>query len=216
MKDRKYEEQRLHKDPHYFGFAVIGNVSLDPESSKGDLYADVEFFEMFDEAVLAKQNDEYIEQIPESKASNYWRNGVRPITFETYTKLRELSDTTDETEFTPITTEVAHPELFLEGTTRQVSVNGYERNRKARTRCLEIHGTSCLVCDVDLESIYGQVAQGFIHVHHNKELSEIGEEYEVDPEQDLSPVCPNCHAIIHRRKPSYSIDEVRGMLNRHS
>jgi 5-methylcytosine-specific restriction protein A len=37
-------------------------------------------------------------------------------------------------------------------------------------------------------------------------------EYEVDPINDLIPVCPNCHAMIHRRRPAYSIEEVKKML----
>ena len=37
-------------------------------------------------------------------------------------------------------------------------------------------------------------------VHHIKPLSEINEEYEVDPINDLIPVCPNCHAMLHRQQ----------------
>jgi predicted HNH restriction endonuclease len=43
-------------------------------------------------------------------------------------------------------------------------------------------------------------------------LSEIGGEYIVDPVADLRPVCPNCHAVLHRRIPAYSIEEVRVFL----
>ncbi len=40
----------------------------------------------------------------------------------------------------------------------------------------------------------------------------MGETYEVDPINDLIPVCPNCHTMIHKRKPPYSIDEIKEML----
>ena len=34
--------------------------------------------------------------------------------------------------------------------------------------------------------------------------------YEVDSINDLVPVCPNCHAMIHRRKPAaYTIEGVK-------
>jgi len=56
------------------------------------------------------------------------------------------------------------------------------------------------------------LAKGFIHVHHLKPLATIGENYEVNPIDDLRPVCPNCHAVIHMRKEPYTIDEVRNML----
>ncbi|HSX81067.1 MAG TPA: HNH endonuclease [Candidatus Saccharimonadia bacterium] len=52
----------------------------------------------------------------------------------------------------------------------------------------------------------------FIHVHHCRPLSEIAGEYVVDPIEDLRPVCPNCHAVIHRRTPPFTIEEVRSML----
>ena len=43
-------------------------------------------------------------------------------------------------------------------------------------------------------------------------LSEVGREYVVDPVTDLRPVCPNCHAVLHARKPAYSIEDVRELL----
>jgi predicted HNH restriction endonuclease len=40
----------------------------------------------------------------------------------------------------------------------------------------------------------------------------LAREYVVDPVADLRPVCPNCHAVLHSRRPAYSIEEVRGLL----
>ena len=42
----------------------------------------------------------------------------------------------------------------------------------------------------------------------------MGGQYEVDPIKDLRPVCPNCHAVLHRRIPAYRIEEVRAFLDR--
>lgn len=100
-------------------------------------------------------------------------------------------------------------ELLLEGTPRQMTAQVYERNRGARQKCIEHYGTRCVVCGHTLEEMYGMAGTGLIHVHHVRELSSIGEQHEVDPIKDLRPVCPNCHAIIHTRKPAYSIEEVR-------
>jgi predicted HNH restriction endonuclease len=44
-------------------------------------------------------------------------------------------------------------------------------------------------------------------------LSRIGPDYVVNPIEDLRPVCPNCHAIIHRCTPPYSIEDVRRFLD---
>lgn len=102
--------------------------------------------------------------------------------------------------------------IYLEGGVRDVKLTLFERNVAARRKCLEHYGFQCLICGFDFEFFYGSIAKGFIHVHHVLPLSEIGEEYEVDPIKDLRPVCPNCHAIVHRRKPAYSIEEVREFI----
>ena len=106
------------------------------------------------------------------------------------------------------------PATLPEGALRRVTVNAYERSTEARRRCLAHYGTACVVCGTDLGRTYGEAAQGFVHVHHLRPLSEVGRAYEVDPIADLRPVCPNCHAVIHLRSPAYSVDEVRGFLRR--
>jgi 5-methylcytosine-specific restriction protein A len=108
--------------------------------------------------------------------------------------------------------EVIAPDFLFEGATSTLTVNAYERNPEARKFCIEHYGARCVVCKVDLGERYGETAEGLIHVHHVVPLSEIGERYLVDPIQDLCPVCPNCHAVIHRRNPPYSVDDVRKML----
>jgi 5-methylcytosine-specific restriction protein A len=60
--------------------------------------------------------------------------------------------------------------------------------------------------------MYGDIGRDFIHVHHEVELASIGAEYVIDPINDLKPVCPNCHAMLHRRKPAYSVNELKNHL----
>lgn len=110
--------------------------------------------------------------------------------------------------------EILGEESFLEGGKRQITVNAYERNPKARQECIAHHGTTCVVCGFNFADVYGLVGEGFIHVHHLKQLAEIGAQYEVNPVSDLHPVCPNCHAIIHRRNPPYLLEEVRVFLKK--
>lgn len=69
-----------------------------------------------------------------------------------------------------------------EGAKYQVTVNAYERDPRARRRCIEHYGTSCFICGLSFGAIYGEVAKGFIHVHHLRPLSEIDSEYMVDPD----------------------------------
>lgn len=88
----------------------------------------------------------------------------------------------------------------------------YERNPRARELCLQVYGTACSVCGLDFGRVYGVEVEGYIHVHHTRPLATIGAEYEIDPVEDLRPVCPNCHAVIHQGGKLRSIDEVRAML----
>ena len=104
--------------------------------------------------------------------------------------------------------EIAVHGVFKEGATRQVTVNAYERNPKARDACIAHYGTVCTVCKFDFGKVYGKLGDGFTHVHHLRDLATIGEEYEVNPIEDLRPVCPNCHAMLHRKIPAMSIEEL--------
>lgn len=109
--------------------------------------------------------------------------------------------------------EVDETAVFREGAVCRVSVNAYERNPQARQRCIAYYGTSCFVCGFNFGQVFGELGEGFIHVHHLCPISEIAEDYEVDPVKDLRPVCPNCHAMIHRRSPPLSIEELQALLN---
>jgi 5-methylcytosine-specific restriction protein A len=107
------------------------------------------------------------------------------------------------------------PELlkgFIEGTLKQVTINTYERDPKARKACIAKFGAICQVCGFDFEKTYGEIGKGFIHVHHKVDLATIGESYQIDPINDLIPVCPNCHAMLHTEKPAMSIDKLRTII----
>ena len=108
--------------------------------------------------------------------------------------------------------EVEDTAVLKEGAVLRISVNAYGRNAEARRRCIEHYGTSCCICGFDFGQVYGKVVEGLIHVHHLRPLSEIGEEYQVDYKKDLRPICANCHAVVHRRVPAYSIEEVGAFL----
>lgn len=108
--------------------------------------------------------------------------------------------------------EMAATTTLVEGAVYRVPVNVYERNPKARRECLSHYGYDCVVCGFNFSAAYGEIGEDFIHVHHLTPVSEAGAEYVVDPIRDLRPVCPNCHAMIHRRLPAYTIIEVRDFL----
>ena len=103
---------------------------------------------------------------------------------------------------------------YQEGAVRQVTVNAYERNQEAREACLRHYGRSCMACGVNFLEKYGQEAADYIQVHHIRPIARAGGSYTLNPITDLRPVCPNCHAVIHRRDPPFEISEVKRMLRK--
>lgn len=104
-------------------------------------------------------------------------------------------------------------EKYIEGAKKQITINAYERNEKARKECIKIHGYDCKICGFDFGKVYGKEFEGKIHIHHIKPLNEIDDTYEVNPATDLIPVCPNCHMILHSKVGGvYSVAEVRKMI----
>ncbi|TRY14979.1 HNH endonuclease [Shewanella hanedai] len=102
---------------------------------------------------------------------------------------------------------------FTEGAVKQVTINAYERDPKARAACIDKYGSICKVCDFNFEAIYGSIGKGFIHVHHKVDIATIGKSYQVDPINDLIPVCPNCHAMLHTGKPAMSIEKLKQIID---
>jgi hypothetical protein len=107
----------------------------------------------------------------------------------------------------------ARSEAAEEGATISVLINRYERNRKNRKLCLKAHGTLCSVCKFDFLAVYGEVGRGYIHVHHLKPLKALGgKSQKIDPINDLRPVCPNCHEMLHQCDPPHTIEQLRTIM----
>ena len=109
-----------------------------------------------------------------------------------------------------------HSSEIYEGLKKQVSVNKYERSSVARKKCVEVHGFTCKICRFDFEKVYGELGKEFIHVHHVTPIHTIGKNYKINYIEDLIPVCPNCHAMLHRTMngKQYSVQELIHMLNK--
>ena len=114
------------------------------------------------------------------------------------------------------TYDVDYPEdddKLYEGALITVRANKYERSQKARRECVAKKGYQCLVCGKDFEATYGEIGKNFIHVHHLTPISSIGKEYELNVDTDLVPVCPNCHYMLHRKNPPYTIEELKDVIS---
>jgi 5-methylcytosine-specific restriction enzyme A len=113
----------------------------------------------------------------------------------------------------PLPEEVGEPQRYVEGACRTITVNAYERDRRARRACIAHHGSACVICGFRFDVAYGPETEGHIHVHHVRPIAEAGGEYTLDPVEDLRPVCANCHSVIHLGGRCRSLEEVRAMIN---
>ena len=102
---------------------------------------------------------------------------------------------------------------YAEGKKTVAQDTRYERNPLNRKLCLEYHGCACCVCGMDFESVYGELGKGFIHVHHLVPVSTYTEAMIIDPKTDLVPICPNCHAMVHRTNPPMKPEMLKTLLN---
>lgn len=99
-----------------------------------------------------------------------------------------------------------------EGAKSRIEVNRYERNPLNRQACLGAYGPTCQVCSFNFGSVYGELGQGYIHVHHIVPVSQMPASYRVNPLTDLIPVCPNCHAMLHRTDTPMSPASLRELI----
>lgn len=105
---------------------------------------------------------------------------------------------------------------YKEGAEQSVLTKKYERNRLNRELCLQRKGYKCSICGFDFSATYGTIGERFIHVHHVVPVSQIGPDYIINPVRDLVPVCPNCHAMLHRKDPPYLPEELKQILEEQS
>jgi len=105
-------------------------------------------------------------------------------------------------------------QIFIEGGNTQILQTVYERSKSAREACLKHHGYSCAVCKLDFKTKYGIIGENFIHVHHLTPVHVNGsEQRRINPIADLVPVCPNCHAMLHKNTPPFTIDDLKARMN---
>lgn len=221
LKNRSLLPRRMMAEPHYFGIAEIGRVHPDRNSLKGDKFAVIEGYRPFVNPVPIRHAGEYVEHIPQNRLSNYWRDGVRRIDRETYERIISLArglhvagDASSAGDANP--GEDAHDALesLVEGNRRMKYVAYYERNPRLRKLALLIHGYDCKGCGFNFEKAYGERGSGFIHVHHLVPVSEYEGAREVNPETEMTVLCPNCHAMVHRvKEKTLSLEELKTLVS---
>lgn len=118
-------------------------------------------------------------------------------------------------------TSVGQPEedeaAFPEGRELFLKHRARERNstviQRAKSLFLEKHGRFfCEACRFDFEKVYGELGHGFIEAHHTIAVSTLSENSETKV-SDIAMLCPNCHRMVHRRRPWLSMKDLQSILN---
>lgn len=203
---------------------VVDKIDLDSSEIRDDkeYWIDIdEYYKSLDGKFMTLR---LIEQISNShmKLENLQSNGLKsapqgPIKIQDY-QLQKYIETyfTDnyQTDFFPDT--VNEVEIDYEGAKKSVTVNKYERSSKARENAVRYHGLNCKVCGLDFKDFYGVIGDDFIHIHHLVPINEIGKNYKIDYKNDLIPVCPNCHSMLHRKLNGKepTVNELRQMIKK--
>lgn len=100
-------------------------------------------------------------------------------------------------------------EEHFEGQKKQRFTNYYERSKQLRAKAVEHHGVTCEVCGFNFEKVYGERGKDYIEVHHLIPVSTLGEETKVDPKNDMTVLCSNCH---RRQDQVLTPGELRSLL----
>lgn len=101
--------------------------------------------------------------------------------------------------------------VHLEGQRYSVTSTAIERDRSAREKCLNRFGYSCQVCSLNFEDKYDETGKNYIHVHHRIDLAYREGVNVINPERDLVPLCPNCHAMVHTERPAISVEKLNSI-----
>ena len=88
-----------------------------------------------------------------------------------------------------------------------------ERNQKLSNRVKQLQGYICKACNFDFESRYGRIGKEFIEAHHTVPIASLNKaRIKLDPIQDFTVLCSNCHRMIHRIKPTPTLEEFKKIL----
>ncbi len=151
-------------------------------------------------------------EIPKSifNSTNYRVTSPTEIDKKTFDAIYALTlranpqdDVADETDF-PEGKEVERMHKQRERNALVVTV--------AKRAFKEKHGhLSCQICGFDFEKMYGELGVDFIEAHHTVPISIIRGVHRIKP-SDIALVCPNCHRMLHRRRPWLAMADLKNLI----
>ncbi len=201
IKTRPHTERHFKEDRDYTCVHLEFDTIIDPKS----------------EGILSVQtltDNGFVDQVWIPRSSGI---SINPVYVERLEELWFETISTIEPSSDPLSDEENEVQFeYFEGAVSQVVQTRYERNPFARKACLDHWGYNCDICGFNFQERYGDVGKDFIHVHHLTEISLRNGVHRVNPITDLRPVCPNCHAMLHKQRPAFYIDQIKQQLKQKS
>lgn len=117
------------------------------------------------------------------------------------------------------------PASRSEGELQKIEHITHKRSKELRDDCITYwklqHNNRlfCACCGLDFEKAYGAIGEGYIEIHHLYPISQFPDQHEVNPKEDLVPLCSNCHSMAHAKmKKGYcrSLDELKSYYKGHN
>jgi len=193
-----FVKSKAYDDAHW--------VKQRAENGDTAIYVKIRFDAIFDEPIIPMTE---LDQPPLNSVHWHTQSSGILIPIDVAKNIERLMFSRDFSLQSRLPQELAANPAYPEATQKRILVNYYERNPAARKKCLEVHGYTCKCCDTTLANVYGEIADKLIHVHHINPIASLAQPGNVDPINDLVPVCPNCHGIMHLRNPPLTVSEVR-------
>jgi 5-methylcytosine-specific restriction protein A len=194
FQERRYDVEGLIESAQSSGFAVEFSVNGISDLSQ---FGEIQWESI--ELSLYKKFDNYDEALNCLKMTSLMSLAIM------------LSLVTEESD--NLSEEISK-DFELEGTLSRIQSNKYERSRLNRAICLEIYGFVCQGCDIRMADLYGPIGDGVIHVHHFEPVSLMASPRVLNPALDLIPLCPNCHTIIHKQNPPFTLNELKELIRK--